>query len=349
MLMFGATFHINHRTGEVSLSVNENGNEAPERRYEKIESVPPDFVAIDFETANSSMCSPCSIGIAIVKNYQVKDSFSKLIKPHPDYSEFSDFNTQIHGITRDDVQDSPEFNVVMPDIFNILDNGVACAHNMVFDSSVLFKTAQLYGMNIPACKTLCSCNISRILYPNLLSHKLNIVCEHMKIQLDHHKAESDAIASAKILIEASKHNETISNACYSYGYIDNSGHWSPSVLSKCHKHEDEIPASWADKASCAKSASDCDFVFTGTLASMPREVAWKLVETAGGRASNSVSKKTEYLVMGIQDYSKFTDGQKSSKTKKAEALKADGYPIEIISEDDFLKMFDIQTETEIAK
>ena len=73
---------------------------------------------------------------------------------------------------------------------------------------------------------------------------------------------------------------------------------------------------------------------------MPRRVAHELVQRAGGRANETINKETEFLVMGTQDYSKFADGQKSNKTKKAEELRAKGYPIEIISEDDFLKMFD---------
>lgn len=77
---------------------------------------------------------------------------------------------------------------------------------------------------------------------------------------------------------------------------------------------------------------------------MDRKAACKVVELAGGRASNNINKKTEYLVMGIQDFSKFADGEKSTKTKKAEKLLAEGYPIEIISEDDFLRMVDLTTE-----
>ena len=39
--------------------------------------------------------------------------------------------------------------------------------------------------------------------------------------------------------------------------------------------------------------------------------------------------------MGIQDYSKFADGVKSNKLKKAENLIQKGYEIEILSENIF--------------
>ncbi|MGB9667430.1 MAG: NAD-dependent DNA ligase LigA [Thermosulfidibacteraceae bacterium] len=46
------------------------------------------------------------------------------------------------------------------------------------------------------------------------------------------------------------------------------------------------------------------FVFTGTLDSMTREEAKKIVESLGGKVSNSVSRNTDYLVVGKDPGSK---------------------------------------------
>ena len=44
-----------------------------------------DFAAIDFETANGQRSSVCSVGIVIVRNGVVADSFYSLIRPEPNY------------------------------------------------------------------------------------------------------------------------------------------------------------------------------------------------------------------------------------------------------------------------
>ena len=66
------------------------------------------------------------------------------------------------------------------------------------------------------------------------------------------------------------------------------------------------------------------FVLTGTLPTMKRSEASKLIEQHGGKTSSSVSKKTSYVLAGEEAGSKLT---------KAQTL---GIPI--LSEDEFLKM-----------
>jgi DNA ligase (NAD+) len=56
------------------------------------------------------------------------------------------------------------------------------------------------------------------------------------------------------------------------------------------------------------------FVLTGTLESLTRDQASKLIEERGGRVSSSVSKKTDYLLAG---------SEAGSKLAKAESLAID--------------------------
>lgn len=66
------------------------------------------------------------------------------------------------------------------------------------------------------------------------------------------------------------------------------------------------------------------FVFTGTLTSLGRDEAKKLVESEGGNVTGSVSKKTDYVVAG---------SEAGSKLEKARTL-----GIKVLSEDELLAM-----------
>lgn len=66
------------------------------------------------------------------------------------------------------------------------------------------------------------------------------------------------------------------------------------------------------------------FVFTGTLKKLTRDEAEKIVVERGGRASSSVSKKTNFVVAGEKA---------GSKLKRAQAL-----GVKVLSEDEFLEM-----------
>ena len=59
------------------------------------------------------------------------------------------------------------------------------------------------------------------------------------------------------------------------------------------------------------------------------------VVNSGGVCADSVTRKTNYLVLGSFEYSSSVKGGKSTKQKKAEKLKIDGFDIEIISENIF--------------
>jgi DNA ligase (NAD+) len=52
------------------------------------------------------------------------------------------------------------------------------------------------------------------------------------------------------------------------------------------------------------------FVLTGTLPTLTREAARELIERRGGRVTGSVSKKTDYVVVGETPGSKADDARR---------------------------------------
>ena len=60
---------------------------------------------------------------------------------------------------------------------------------------------------------------------------------------------------------------------------------------------------------------------------MVRKEAMQIVADLGGKNADNVTKKTNYLILGNNDYCKSIKDGKSSKQKKAEKFKLDVYDI----------------------
>lgn len=87
------------------------------------------------------------------------------------------------------------------------------------------------------------------------------------------------------------------------------------------------------------------FLFTGKMATMPRNEAEAKVRQAGGAIASGVTAKLYYLVIGDEGSPMYGHGKKGSKQLKAEDLNGAGANIKIISETAFLKMMAGEVQT----
>lgn len=161
------------------------------------------FISIDFETANEKRHSPCAIGVVVANETGIVDEFYSLINPLMD---FSSFNIGVHGITEVDVIDAPTFTELWPKFASYLTDNVVIAHNASFDMSVLRKTLDYFNLTYPTMEYLCTVEISKRVWPDLMNHRLNTVAAHHDIKFEHHHALEDARVAALILIEAIRSN-----------------------------------------------------------------------------------------------------------------------------------------------
>ena len=157
------------------------------------------FLAIDFETANYSRDSACSMGLVKVKNGKIIAQEVFIIRPPSRDFVF----TYIHGISWADVAKAPTFEKLWPKVKPFF-NGVdfLAAHNASFDKGVLFACCSTYDISPPMHPFTCTMQLARKhfgIYPT----KLSDVCRRLSIKLNHHEALSDATACAKIILAAS--------------------------------------------------------------------------------------------------------------------------------------------------
>ena len=164
-----------------------------------------DFVAIDFETANSNMNSACSVGFVAVKNQEIIKTEYFLIKPPT--VEFLKINSNIHGITYDMVKDEKSFCELWEQMKEYFTHThFLIAHNAQFDMSVLRCCLDEYGIEAHNFLYIDNINIThRCSYSGLNDNTLKTAAAHYGVEiLDHHNALSDALTVADIIINILK-------------------------------------------------------------------------------------------------------------------------------------------------
>lgn len=158
-----------------------------------------DFAAIDFETANGSRSSVCSVGIVVVENGIVAGSLHRLIRPRPNF--YSRFTTEIHGMRYGDTIDAPDFPDVWYEIAPKILGLPLVAHNSPFDEGCLRAAFEVYDMRYPGYDFYCTCRAARRAFPHLPNHKLPTVAAQCGYDLrQHHHALADAEACAAIAL-----------------------------------------------------------------------------------------------------------------------------------------------------
>ena len=159
-----------------------------------------DFAAIDFETANNERSSVCSVGVVIVRNGEIVDSFYSLIQPEPNYYNF--WCSQVHGLCREDTEEAPVFPEVWKKIMPKIEGLPLVAHNKMFDEGCLRAVFQVYQMDYPDYEFYDTLTASRQQMPELTNHQLHTVAAACGYDLkNHHHALSDAEACAWIARE----------------------------------------------------------------------------------------------------------------------------------------------------
>ena len=160
-------------------------------------SNPGRFICFDVETPNARNDRMSAIGISVVEDGKITESFFSYVNPE---EPFDAFNTELTGISADTVASAPTFRELWPTIKALMSGGTLVAHNAPFDLGVLKKCLADYDIVWKECISyLCTVQVGRKLLPDI-SHRLNDMCRYYQIELDHHQADSDSHACAEILL-----------------------------------------------------------------------------------------------------------------------------------------------------
>lgn len=159
------------------------------------------FVAIDFETANVQPTSAVSLAVVKVVDGKITNKNSWLIKPPT--KKFNEDFIDLHGITWEDVEWESTFDELWDEVEPYINNQMLVAHNASFDINVLSSLIKKYKLDKPKFTYICSLEASRRM-GKYKSNTLASVAERLGIELDHHNADSDALACANIILNFAK-------------------------------------------------------------------------------------------------------------------------------------------------
>lgn len=282
-----------------------------------------DFTAIDLETTGLSPAVDSIIELAAVRyrNGVAVETFQQLVNPG---FEIDSFITYLTGITNDMLKAAPSIEEVLGDYLDFLSSDVLVGHNVNFDINFIYDNC--IDMGLAPCSNcfIDTMRISRRMYKEWPDHKLDTLVNNLNIGgRDIHRGENDAALAAQCYLAMCE--------CDQFDL-----HMQASKKAKNLKAKDIVAYERTKNIDSPLYGQVC--VFTGTLEAFTRREAMQLVADIGGICGDGVTKKTNFLILGNNDYCKALKEGKSNKQKKAEKLILEGADLKIISESVFLDM-----------
>lgn len=291
-----------------------------------------DYIVFDIETTglDSSYDEVIEIGAIKVKNNKIVSKFNSLVKPK---NEINEYITELTGITNEMVKDTPTIEKILPDFMNYIGNDILIGHNVNFDINFIYDNLYRNKFDVLTNDFIDAMRISRKLLPELPHHRLIDLAKYFKIDsTNNHRILKDC----EITMNVYENLKEI--ALQKYDNVD-------EFKNAFKKHKKE--GLRAKDIVSTNTEFDVDNLFydkyvaiTGTLEKMLRKEAMQIIVDLGGHCEDGVTKKTNFLILGNNDYNPILRGKKSSKLIKAETLKLEGKDIEIISENVFYDIID---------
>lgn len=286
-----------------------------------------DYVVLDLETTGLDPAFDSIIELAAlrVENNKITQSFQSLIQPG---FEIQPFITELTGITNEMLSSAPDLEQVLPDFLDFIGNSIVVGHNVNFDINFIYDSCSFLLDTNFQNDFVDTLRLSRRLFKEEKHHRLSDLITRFNIgSTVEHRSLSDC---------------TMTFYCYEYmkAYIKENNIEYSSLYPSKKKYK-------AINISTSKTEFDEShpvynkyFVFTGVLGKMIRTEAMQCVLDLGGQCSDNVTRKTNYLVLGSNEYCSSIKDGKTTKQKKAEKLMLDGYDIEIISENTFYDLIE---------
>lgn len=150
-----------------------------------------DYIVLDIESPNKFTRSVSAIGIVIINDNKKVEEIYSLINPEDIFEEDI---IEMTNITPEMVKDAPKFNEYWKNIEDLLLSYPIIGHNINYDLTVISRTLERYGMEVPDFEYICTLNLSKK-YLKLDKYSLTSIMENLNVDYDAHNALADAEAT----------------------------------------------------------------------------------------------------------------------------------------------------------
>ena len=162
------------------------------------------YAVLDLETTGTSGEDEIiQVGLVLMdEEFNVIQTLNSFVRPS---ISIPSFITGLTGIDDAMVEDAPEPDDLLLELIPLLNEAVLVGHNVNFDAGFLNMALDRAGYSPFDGRRLDTVELLRMLYPSLSSYQLGAVSEQFGIRHDqHHRADSDAMATAILLSECIK-------------------------------------------------------------------------------------------------------------------------------------------------
>lgn len=157
------------------------------------------YAVIDLEaTSASSNAKIIQIGIVIIENGVICQTYETDVNPHEDLDEHI---KQLTGLDDQRLRQAPDFSQVAREVYELIEDAIFVAHNVKFDANLLAEALFWEGFELltPRVDTV---ELAQVFYPTFDKYALGNLCELLEIPLENaHTALADAQATAQLFLK----------------------------------------------------------------------------------------------------------------------------------------------------
>ena len=320
------------------------------------------YVVIDIETTGlDPQCDEIiEVGAIKVVSGEIVDSFSCLVKPKTSYLNFDDdgneiklydslgneikdyiddFITSLTGITNEMLNKAQEIELVLPSYLEFLGDNILIGHNVNFDINFLYDATKQYTDHFLTNDFVDTMRLAKwYLLQELESHRLDALASYYSCSsIPEHRALKDCTTTDLC------YKGLLHTAIEKYGDLTEFNNY----IKERRKHSSRSANANANTIITSNTTFNEEHplykkvcVITGKLDRMVRTEAMQKIVDIGGINANNITSKTNYLILGNNDYNPTIKDGKSIKQKKAEQMILDGKDVAILSENVFYDMLE---------